>query len=77
MNTVEKHETDETCNVCGKQNVVNEYGRKSCDAAFCAASKHSTDIHWNKDTDDILGRIHPTAEVVDTLTPKINVKAED
>lgn len=29
-----------------------------------------------KDTDDILGRIHPTADVVDTLTPKLNIKAE-
>lgn len=29
MNTVEKHETDETCNVCGKQSVVNQYVGKA------------------------------------------------
>jgi len=30
-----------------------------------------------KDTDDILSRIGPTADVVDELTPKINIKAEN
>lgn len=65
MNTVEKHETDETCNVCGKQNVVNEYGRKSCDAAFCEASKHSTDIHWNSTEEEIMAW---QDEQLDTLT---------
>lgn len=54
INKVEKHETDETCNVCGKQNVVNQYGRKSCDnISTCPAAKHSTDIHWNSSDEEI------------------------
>jgi hypothetical protein len=53
INRVEKHETDETCNVCGKQQVVNEYGRKSCDNYACPAHKHHTDIHWNSTAKEI------------------------
>jgi len=53
MNEVEKHPTDEVCNVCGKEQVINEYGRKSCDNYSCPAHKHSTDIHWNSTDEEI------------------------
>ncbi|WP_226041236.1 hypothetical protein [Natrinema sp. DC36] len=54
MNTVEKHETDETCNVCGRDNVVNEYGRRSCNnLSTCPAAKNSADISWNSTDEEI------------------------
>lgn len=53
MNEVEKHPTDEVCNVCEKEQVVNEYGRKSCDNYNCPAHRHSTDIHWNSTDEEI------------------------
>lgn len=53
INKVEKHETDETCNFCGKEEVVNQYGNKSCDNYDCPAHRSSTDIHWNSTDEEI------------------------
>lgn len=53
MNEVEKHPTDEVCNVCGEEQVINEYGRKSCDNYSCPAHRHSTEIQWNSTDEEI------------------------
>lgn len=55
MNTVEKHETDKECNVCGRQQVVNEYGRLRCDnLSGCPTTRMDNDLSWNSTQEEVM-----------------------
>lgn len=65
MNNVEKHETDETCNICGEKNVVSQYGMKRCDSINCPAAYVTTEIYYDSTDEEV--EQWKEQQIVDTI----------